>query len=111
MHPRSKFEESIGNIDIDLKKLHALRDAGHVAQTTDMMELMSETSLGKIVISLYAICLTGCIIVVARMYQNFESQSNAIGTSMEMVNTKLESLIGQTTRKHPSSTPTYPELI
>jgi hypothetical protein len=47
MHPRSKFENSISNIDVDVKKLQALRDAGHIAQTTDMMELMSETSLGR----------------------------------------------------------------
>jgi hypothetical protein len=49
MHPRSKFEACINDIEAELKKLHALRDAGHVAQTTDMLELMSETSLGKLV--------------------------------------------------------------
>ena len=48
MHPRSKFEACISDIEAELKKLHDLRDAGHVAQTTDMLELMSETSLGKL---------------------------------------------------------------
>ena len=48
-HPRSKFEPCISDIEAELKKLHDLRDAGHVAQTTDnMLELMSETSLGKL---------------------------------------------------------------
>jgi hypothetical protein len=100
MHPHSKFEHFISNIDAEVKKLQALRDAGHVAQTTDMMELMSETSLSRsISLMPREDFLIRCVAVVARMYQNFESQSNAIGTSMEMVNTKLENLIGLTTRK------------
>jgi hypothetical protein len=48
MHPRSKFDACINDIEAEVKKLHALRDAGHIAQTTDMMELMSETSLRKL---------------------------------------------------------------
>jgi hypothetical protein len=52
MHPRSKFEDFISNIDAEVKKLHALRDAGHVAQTADMMELMSETSLSRSISSM-----------------------------------------------------------
>jgi len=52
MHPRSKFEDFISNIDAEVKKLYALRDAGHVAQTTDMMELMSETSLSRSISSM-----------------------------------------------------------
>jgi hypothetical protein len=52
MHPRSKFEGFISNIDAEVKKLHDLRDAGHVAQTTDMMELMSETSLSRSIFSM-----------------------------------------------------------
>ena len=106
MHPRSKFEACISHIEAESKKLHALRDAGHVAQTTDMLELMSETSLGKLVEDVIVIqiinvrtFLTWLHKVVARMYENFESQSNAIGTSLEMVNTKLEALLGQTNRK------------
>jgi hypothetical protein len=100
INPSSKFEEVISEIEAEVKNLYALREAGHIAQATDMMELVSETSLGlSYFVSARRSVLTRYGTVVARISQNFEIQSNAIGTSMEMVNTKLEALLRQTSRK------------
>jgi hypothetical protein len=42
-HPNSKFDAFISNVEAEIKKMNALKDAGQVAQTADMRELVLET--------------------------------------------------------------------
>ncbi|KAL9088217.1 MAG: hypothetical protein Q9165_006344 [Trypethelium subeluteriae] len=62
-----KFDVHVKNIGSQVQKMHALKDAGHIAQNADMMKIISSTGQ-----------------VVVRIYENFECQANAIGTSLEI---------------------------
>ncbi|KAH8883296.1 hypothetical protein GQ53DRAFT_753005 [Thozetella sp. PMI_491] len=79
LQPASKFDVHITKINGELKVLNELKDAGHIAQTADMMEIVSGTG-----------------VVIQKLYRNFESQASAIGTSMDIINTKLDNLTLQT---------------
>ncbi|KAF2100847.1 hypothetical protein NA57DRAFT_74446 [Rhizodiscina lignyota] len=79
LHPENKFGDYIKDIELELTKLHALKEAGHIAQSADMMKMMTDTGL-----------------VVAKLYENFESQHSALSTTMEMMNMKLETLSSDT---------------
>ncbi|KKY29196.1 hypothetical protein UCRPC4_g00102 [Phaeomoniella chlamydospora] len=79
LQPTNKFSAFVSDIEDEIKVLNALKDAEHVAQAANMMEVVSGTGH-----------------IVARMYENVESQSVAVGTSMEILNTKLDLLTAQT---------------
>ncbi|KAH0545285.1 hypothetical protein FGG08_000584 [Glutinoglossum americanum] len=55
--------------------MNDLKDAGHIAQAADMMEVVTDTG-----------------IVVAKLHESFTNKANAIGTSMEILNSKLDEL-------------------
>ncbi|KAI9667781.1 MAG: hypothetical protein M1821_000600 [Bathelium mastoideum] len=76
-----KFDVHVKNIEHEVQKMHAFKDAGHVAQSDDMMKTISKTGQ-----------------VVVRIYENFECQANAIGTSLETLNSKVENLSVQTNK-------------
>ncbi|KAI9703002.1 MAG: hypothetical protein M1820_005993 [Bogoriella megaspora] len=78
-HPESKLDEHIKHIERGIRRLNALKEAGHMAQSADMMKVVSDT--GK---------------VVAKLYENLECQANAIGTSMEMMNAKIDAVAART---------------
>lgn len=82
LHPDNKFDDYIKDIEREVKRLHALKEAGHIAQSADMMKMVTDTG-----------------VVVARLYENFESQHSAISTTMEMMSWKIESLSSDTNSK------------
>ena len=43
LKPDSKFKDYIKNVETELKTINQLRDAGHVAQTADMMDVVTGT--------------------------------------------------------------------
>ncbi len=45
LQPTSKFDEYIARVDAEIKIMNELKDAGHIAQTADMMDIISGTGL------------------------------------------------------------------
>ncbi len=45
LQPNSKFDEYITKIDAEIRNMNELKDAGHIAQTADMMDMISGTGL------------------------------------------------------------------
>ncbi|KAK0611412.1 hypothetical protein B0T14DRAFT_327836 [Immersiella caudata] len=75
LRPSSTFDDCISKIEEEIKTMKELKDAGHIAQAADMMEFVADTG-----------------VVVARLHESFTAKSNAIGTSMEIINSKLDEL-------------------
>lgn len=44
--PNSKFDTYISNVEAEVQTINTLKEAGHVAQTADMMSLVEGTGLG-----------------------------------------------------------------
>ena len=75
----SKFEKHIKDIELSIEKMNSLKDAAHVAQQNDMQELLKDTGH-----------------VVARMFQNFECAAVAMGSSIAMIDQKIDVIRSQT---------------
>ena len=43
LQPNSKFTDLVKAVDAELRTIDGLKDAGHIAQTADMMEIVSGT--------------------------------------------------------------------
>ena len=48
LHPKFKLDESIEKIEREIKVMNDLKDAGHIAQTADMMDIVSGTGLRQL---------------------------------------------------------------
>ncbi|KAK4224661.1 hypothetical protein QBC38DRAFT_485064 [Podospora fimiseda] len=75
----SKLENLIADLEVDYKAMQELKDASHVAQTADMLDVVSDTNR-----------------IVSNLYQNFQSQTAAMSMSMELLHSKMHSLTTQT---------------
>ena len=45
LQPNSKFDDFVSKIDDEIKTISELKDAGHVAQATDMMDVVTDTGI------------------------------------------------------------------
>ncbi|KAK3985454.1 hypothetical protein QBC44DRAFT_299081 [Cladorrhinum sp. PSN332] len=79
LNNRSKFQDLIDDLEVEYKTMQELKDASHVAQTADMMDVVSDTNR-----------------IVTKLYENFHSQTLAISMSMEILHSKMHSLTIQT---------------
>ncbi|KAK0643995.1 hypothetical protein B0T16DRAFT_392430 [Cercophora newfieldiana] len=75
----SKFDDLIEDLDNEYKTMHELKDATHIVQTASIMDVVSETGRA-----------------MAKLQENFESQTSAINLSMSIINSKLHNLTAQT---------------
>ena len=46
LQPKSKIDECAKDIEAEIKTLHALKEAGHIAQAFDMTGMVSDTAQG-----------------------------------------------------------------
>jgi hypothetical protein len=94
----TKFQKCISQIDAEVKKLEDLKNVAHEAQTTDIKDVVTETSRGALCISSFFSSyvlqapLIDDYIVTTRLYDNFEKATMAIGISMESFGNRLNGL-------------------
>jgi hypothetical protein len=46
LQPDSKFDDYISRINEEIRIMNELKDAGHIAQAADMMEVVTDTGTG-----------------------------------------------------------------
>ena len=80
-----------------------LADAAHIAETSDMKDVVDNTGFGMYSPSSYNNCRSSLMmvlfLVISRIYDNLEGAVSALGSSIALVNRKVENLqLDQTCR-------------
>ena len=80
----SKLDGYMADVEDEIKTMNELKDAGHIAQTADMMEIVADTG-----------------IVVGKLHESLVSKADAISTAMGIISAKLDHIALGTGRKLP----------
>jgi len=80
----SKLDGYMSDIDDEIKTMNELKDAGHIAQTVDIMEIITDTG-----------------IMVGKLHESLASKADAISTAMGIISARLDHIALETGRKMP----------
>ncbi|KIM98562.1 hypothetical protein OIDMADRAFT_56911 [Oidiodendron maius Zn] len=72
---KTKLDSYVANVEKQVKKMEALKNVAHEAQTADLKDIVKDTGS-----------------VVAKLYQSIERSTTAIGISMEILNDRIDCL-------------------
>lgn len=79
----TKFDKCIQRIEVEVKKLHELKDAAHVAQQADMKEFLESTGQ-----------------VVGRLHENLNQSMTAFGSCLALLDARIENIAHQSSSIH-----------
>ena len=80
----SKLDGYMADVEDEIKTMNELKDAGHIAQTADMMGIIADTG-----------------IVVGKLHESLVSKADAISTAMGIISARLDHIALGTGRKLP----------